>query len=91
MGTFRSSIAAAMLCSAFFVTAAHAAPDEWYTYRYDSSRTGAQPYASNLSDPAKVGTLEVGWAFPATFNGVGEFRASPIVVDDTVFIGSVNG
>ena len=91
MGTFRSSIAAAMLCSAFFVTAAHAAPDEWYTYRYDSSRTGAQPYASNLSDPAKVGTLEVGWAFPATFNGVGEFKASPIVVDDTVFIGSVNG
>jgi outer membrane protein assembly factor BamB len=48
-------------------------------------------YASDLSDPAKVGTLTPVWWFPPTSNGVGEFKTSPIVVDDTVFIGSVNG
>jgi outer membrane protein assembly factor BamB len=86
-----SSISTLILCSSFLVTPAPAAPDEWYTYRHDSAHTGAQPYASELSDPAKVGTLEVRWGFPSTSNGVGEFKASPIVVDDTVFIGSVNG
>ena len=65
-------------CCAFLVTAARAAPDEWYTYRDDSSRTGAQPYASDLSDPSKVGTLEFKWSFPTTHNGVGAFHVSPI-------------
>ncbi len=64
--------------------------DEWYTHRHDMLRTGAQPYASALSDPGKVGTLSVKWSFPAT-GAVGEFKSSPIIVDDTVFIGSVNG
>jgi hypothetical protein len=91
MRVILSSITSLILCSSFLVTPAPAAPDEWYTYRYNSARTGAQPYASDLSDPAKVGTLEVGWGFPPTSNGVGEFKTSPIVVDDTVFIGSVNG
>src|ERR1700722_15996877 len=80
-----------MFCSAFLATAADSASDEWYAYRYDSSRAGAQPFASSLSDPAKVGSLKVGWGFPVTSEGVGQFKASPIVVDDTVFIGSVNG
>jgi outer membrane protein assembly factor BamB len=64
--------------------------DEWYTYRYNNARTGAQPYKSALSDPAKVRTLHVGWTFPLE-GAVGAFKASPIVVNDTVFIGSVNG
>jgi hypothetical protein len=46
-----------ILCSSFLVSAAHAAQDEWYTYRYDSSRTGAQPLASDLSNPAMIRNL----------------------------------
>jgi outer membrane protein assembly factor BamB len=69
--------------------------DEWYTYRYDGSRTGTQPWASNLADPNKVGTLSVKWSFPGSTPPagppVGAFRSSPIVVDDTVFIGNDNG
>lgn len=91
-------IATLMLCSAVLVTAACSPPpppqppprDEWYTYRYDSARTGAQPRASALSDPAKVGTLHIGWTFPLD-GAVGAFRASPIVVYDTVFVGSTGG
>lgn len=66
------------------------AANEWYTFRYNYLRTGTQPYASALSDPTKVGTLKVMWTFPATGN-VGYFKASPIVVNNTVFIGSSNG
>jgi outer membrane protein assembly factor BamB len=65
--------------------------NEWYAYRYSGDRTGVQPYASNLSDPAKVGSLAVKWSFPATGPGVGAFKASPIVVNNTVFIGSTAG
>ncbi|MGH7122662.1 MAG: PQQ-binding-like beta-propeller repeat protein [Acetobacteraceae bacterium] len=65
--------------------------DEWYTFRYDALRTGTQPYASTLSDPRTVGSLKMKWAFPATPSGVGFFKASPIVVGNTVFIGSANG
>jgi hypothetical protein len=63
-------ISALILSFPIAAAAAGAAEDEWYTYRYNSARTGAQPYASDLSDPAKVGTLEVGWGFPPTSNGV---------------------
>jgi hypothetical protein len=74
-------IATSMLCSAVLVTAACSPPppppppqprDEWYTYRYDSMRTGAQPWASALSDPAKVGTLHVGCRFWQTQMAVSE-------------------
>jgi outer membrane protein assembly factor BamB len=88
------SISALILCFPFVITAAHAAQDEWYTYRHDSARTGAQPFASDLSDPEKVGTLELKWAWPPgclKCKGVGAFKSSPIVVDDTVFIGNTNG
>ena len=91
MRVILGSLSTLIFCSAFLVTPAPAAQDEWYTYRYNNARTGVQPYASDLSDPAKVGRLAVRWSFPATPNGVGAFRASPIVVNDTVFIGSVNG
>jgi outer membrane protein assembly factor BamB len=64
--------------------------DEWYTYRNNALRTGAQAYASALSDPAKVGSLKVHWQFPAG-GGLGSFRASPIVVNNTVMIGSTKG
>jgi PQQ enzyme repeat len=99
--TILNWIAALVVCSAFFLTAACSPPppppppppprDEWYTYRYDAARTGVQPWASTLSDPRRVGTLAVKWAFPTAETGVGAFRASPIVVNDTVFIGSTNG
>ncbi len=64
--------------------------NEWYTYRYSNSRTGAQPFASGLSGPNEASRLSVKWSFPAT-GAVGAFKASPIVVGDTVFIGSTNG
>jgi outer membrane protein assembly factor BamB len=95
MRTILGWIATSMLCSAVLVTAACSPPppsprDEWYTYRYDSTRTGAQPWASDLSDPAKVGRLAVKWSFPRD-GQVDGFKASPIVVNDTVFIGSTGG
>jgi outer membrane protein assembly factor BamB len=80
-----------ILFLAGLATAAGAAQDEWYAYRYDTHRTGVQPFASNLSNPAKVGSLAVKWTFPATGPGVGRFLASPIVVNNTVFIGSTTG
>ena len=98
------SIAILILCVPVLLTAAHAEPaprpprfpkilfDEWYTYRYNGSRTGVQPYASALSDPAKVGNLSVKWSFPGDGDTpTGGFNASPIVVNDTVFIGSTDG
>jgi outer membrane protein assembly factor BamB len=64
---------------------------EWPAYRYNTLRTGVQPFASDLSDPNKVGSLAVKWTFSnATFGG-GSFKASPIVAEDTVFIGSDTG
>jgi len=74
--------------------------DEWYAYRHDGKRDGAQPSASSLSDPNKVGTLHCVWSWPADGQcpqgapkqtAAGPFRASPIVVNDTVLIGSDNG
>ena len=86
---------AAILLVAAVATATTAQPppifNEWYGYRYNMDRTGVQPYASKLSDPAKVGSLAVKWTFPATGPGAGAFKASPIVVNDTVFIGSTTG
>jgi len=83
-------IARLILCNPVLMAAAHAQVD-WQTYRHDSARAGMQPFASDLSNPAKVGTLGVGWSFPPTSNGVGAFLASPIVVNDMVFIGSQDG
>ena len=59
----------------------------WTTYRYDMSRTGAQPFASKLSDPRAATTLSVKWMFAAQ----GGFGSSPIVANGTVFIGSSAG
>jgi outer membrane protein assembly factor BamB len=66
---------------------------EWYTYRHTGLRTGVQPYASDLSNPAKVRTLDVRWRFPADGQPAlsGGFRNSPIVANDTVFVGGRNG
>src|SRR5262249_34905091 len=73
--------------------------DEWYTYRHDNLRTGAQPYASALSDPTKVSTLHCVWSWPPDGQcgpgikqpAAAAFSASPILVNDTVFIGNNNG
>jgi glucose dehydrogenase len=73
--------------------------DEWYTYRHDNSRTGAQPFGGNLSDWANLDTLHCVWSFPPdglcgsqpAESPAGAFTASPIVVNDTVFIGSTSG
>lgn len=65
--------------------------DEWPVYRYNNARTGAQPWGSALSDPARVGSLRVVWQFPPDGMPPIPFRASPIVVHDMVFIGGGDG
>lgn len=83
-------VANALLLSALCTSAAYA--HEWYNYRNDTARQGVAPYASNLSNPAKVGALAVKWSFPAKgAPAAGAFKASPMVVNDTVYIGSVAG
>ncbi|MGH6850486.1 MAG: hypothetical protein ACREDD_08600, partial [Methylocella sp.] len=66
MHTISNSLAT-LLCFAALIAAAHAQDhaQEWPTFRHDIQRTGAQPNASNLSDPNKVGTLSVKWSFPS--------------------------
>jgi outer membrane protein assembly factor BamB len=89
--------AALMMWSVILGASAHA--QDWYTYRHDSSRTGSQPVASALSDTTLVSTLHCAWSFPpdehcgslVTKPSIGQFLASPIVVNDTVFIGNLNG
>ncbi len=61
----------------------------WSAYRYDGFRTGAQPFASQLSDPKSAQKLAVKWVF--TTKDSGYFNSSPIVVNHTVFIGSSAG
>jgi outer membrane protein assembly factor BamB len=76
------------------VSIAAARGQEWYGYRHDVQRTGVQPFASPLSDPTEIQKLHVVWQFPSAPNGsplVGHFRASPIVVNGIVFIGSDAG
>ena len=65
---------------------------DWPSYRHDTSRSARQGEASKLSDPAKVPGLAVRWQWPPTAAGEGgSFLASPIVIDDRVFIGSTSG
>jgi hypothetical protein len=87
------SICALSLCFPFVVSAANAAQDDWYTYRHDSQRTGAQPVASDLSDPARISGLHVVAQFPPDGSPAipGGFKASPIVVNGMVFIGGDAG
>src|SRR5580700_1129493 len=87
------SICALSLCFPFAVSGAKAAQDDWYTYRHDNARTGAQPIASDLSDPARISGLHVVAQFPREGSPAiaGGFKASPIVVDGIAYIGGVNG
>jgi outer membrane protein assembly factor BamB len=94
MRVLARSICALSLCVPFVVSAANAAQDDWYTYRHDSQRTGAQPVASDLTDPARISGLHIIAQFPPKGSPLvipGGFKASPIVVNGMVFIGGVNG
>jgi outer membrane protein assembly factor BamB len=63
---------------------------DWPAYRHDKFRTGVQPEPTALADPSSVSKgLMRQWTF--TPEEGGQFIASPIVVNDTVFIGSSNG
>ena len=71
-------------------------PAQWLAYRNNPGRYGQQFLDSALSDPTEVlSRLHVGWRSPdATWTGPtmpGSFRASPIVFNNTVFIGDLNG
>ena len=61
----------------------------WRAFRYDGSRSGSQPFASELSDPKAAQKLGVKWVFTSTDSGY--FNSSPIVVNNTVFIGNSAG
>jgi outer membrane protein assembly factor BamB len=61
----------------------------WHIRHRRGRSRKARELRRKLGD-AKVRTLHVGWTFPLE-GAVGAFKASPIVVNDTVFIGSVNG
>ena len=79
-----------LAAAAALALAACAGPNDWPNYRYVLFRNANQPTATALSDPTKVPTLAVRWTFPAT-GTAGTFKASPIVVNGTVFIGSMAG
>jgi outer membrane protein assembly factor BamB len=63
---------------------------EWPAFRHSGLRDGNQPIGSVLADPEKVKTLKVKWTFtpPASAQ---EFRASPIVHKERVYVGNGNG
>jgi outer membrane protein assembly factor BamB len=86
-------ISTCIFCFLLPVAAAKAAEDDWFTYRHDSARTGAQPIASDLSDPVRIAGLHVVAQFPPEGSPAipGGFKASPIVVNGTAFIGDTNG
>jgi outer membrane protein assembly factor BamB len=69
---------------------------QWPMYRHNVLRSGGQTNGSDLSNPAKVPSLAVQWTFsvPAADTVAGAnagFRASPVVYNGRVFIGSGNG
>lgn len=68
----------------------------WPMYRHNILRSGGQLRATDLSNPARVPSLAVRWTFsvPPSDTGTGMnpgFRASPVVYDGRVYIGSGNG
>ena len=64
---------------------------EWKTYRADTARGAHQERWSELADPDKVEHLAVGWTWQPAGGEPANFRASAVIVGDTVFIGSSNG
>ncbi len=84
------------ICSAALVSSCHR---DWRTYQHDSFRTSNQFFGGSLRDASKVGTLHVVWSWHPGLVGdpdvdpqmqVG-FSASPVVADDMVFVGHLNG
>jgi outer membrane protein assembly factor BamB len=67
------------------------AREEWHTYRATPARTAHQEHAGDLSDPDKVAHLAVGWTWQPASGEAANLRASPIIFDHKVFIGSANG
>ena len=64
---------------------------DWPNYRYNAHRSGHQPWAGPLSDPSDVPGLKLEWTWPSTGSEGGQFKASPIVFEHRVFIGSSSG
>jgi hypothetical protein len=84
------------ICSAALVSSCHR---DWRTYQHDSFRTSNQFFGGSLRDASKVATLHVVWSWHPGLVGdpdvdpqmqVG-FSASPVVADDMVFVGHLNG
>jgi outer membrane protein assembly factor BamB len=71
-------------------------PAQWLAYRNNPGRYASQFLGSALANPTNVlASLHVGWKSPDTTWSAstkpGSFRASPIVFNNTVFIGDLNG
>jgi outer membrane protein assembly factor BamB len=69
---------------------ADACAADWPAFRHDGLRNGTQAIVSQLADPYLVKKLAVAWRFPAT-GAVGAFRASAVVRNGRVFVGSSDG
>jgi outer membrane protein assembly factor BamB len=66
-----------------------ACSSDWPAFRHNGLRNGQQVIPSPLSDPYKVKTLEIKWERTAPDGG--RFRASPIVQNGMLYIGSSGG
>lgn len=73
---------AGYLLSGSATTAAAASGEDWPQFQYDAANTGYNP---NATGP--TGELTERWSFST----LGEVVSSPIVVDDTVYVGSKDG
>jgi outer membrane protein assembly factor BamB len=63
--------------------------EHWPAFRHDQLRTAGQLHSSALADPARVSSLHVAWTFNEPHGGV--FRASPVVYENRIYIGSSAG
>jgi outer membrane protein assembly factor BamB len=61
----------------------------WPAFRQNTLRTAEQIHSSGLSNPARAGSLHIGWTFNEPHGGA--FRASPVVDKTRVYIGSSAG
>lgn len=64
---------------------------EWTHFRYSNVRQGQQFFERVLNKATNVATLHPGWGAPFHPSGAGFFTSSPVVYNDTVYIGNSNG
>jgi outer membrane protein assembly factor BamB len=79
--------AATGLVSGISAQAAYTVRTNWTQFRFDSNRTGFQPF-ENVLNPANVPSLHLDWQ--AQLGAIVDY-SSPVVVNGVVYIGSSDG